>query len=84
MMNRYSTFYKKYFDKVMNAKCVVLKTGYIEYGNYALDEILRNNNVNFYNISLSAHASHADLIKFINYINPTILITNHGSGIDLN
>ena len=83
MMNKYSTFYKKYFDKVMNTKCVVLKTGYIEYGNYALDMILNSYNVNFYNVSLSAHSSYKDLLKFIKKIHPKILITNHGNGIEL-
>lgn len=83
MLYSNSTFNTKYLPYIMCLNCIVLKTGYIPANNKTLESIKENNKINFFDISLSAHAPYEDLLKFINYINPQVLVTNHGKGIEI-
>ena len=83
MLYSNSVFNTKYLPYAMDLNCIVLKTGYIPSNNETLISIQENSKINFFDISLSAHAPYEELLKFIKHINPKVLVTNHGKGIEL-
>lgn len=82
MLAKDSTFIKKYFKFIKDINGVFVKIGYMDPDNLLYENLISEFENNVFDFNLSAHVDYNGLLHTVSYLDPKIVISHHGKGIE--